>query len=239
MLELELLIFNSSLFIFGIILIIISLILLRETIKSEKIARPFITSVFLYFFLLAIANIHQVYHNTINFENILQSMELRLYTTFFVYLLTITAPIYLTYEIEQLFFAEKKIFSKYHIFTFTSLVLYAVYITVMMLEIIRDINFINVFILSQFNLFMVPLIIFQVFFFTIAFLYLAIKTTEKYRRYSLMVSLGWLLNYAVNAIITFPPTIEPILVIILLIPKLLGVIITAIGFYKLYSLKKE
>ncbi len=234
----ELFIFNISLFFFGIVELIISIILLIQILKSDKIARPFLNSVFIYFFLLTIANFQQVYYNIINFSDIVKTGELRIYTTFWVFLLTLSAPIYLTYEIEKLFFQGKSIISKKHIFTIISLLLFGYYLYIMFLEVIKDINFVNTFVLANYMFAIIPLLAFQVLLFIFAFLYLAIKTTEKYRTYSLFVSLGWLLNYAINTIVTLVETIAPILVIILLIPKLLGVIITAIGFYKLYMLKR-
>ena len=236
--EQELIIFNWCMLAFGVIVSIICVILLRQVIKGDKIARPFLLSVLIYFALLAIANFQQVAHNTIYFDDIVASGELRIYTTFWVFLLTVTAPLYLTYEIEKVFLSDIKLGSKYHIFTILSLVLYTIYWYAMIIGVIIPNRF-SEFKFQDFFFEIGGLLGVQVLFFILSFLYVGIKTTGSYRTYSLMVSLGWLLNYAVNTIVTTVQAIQPIVVIILLVPKLAGVIISAIGFYQLYALKSK
>lgn len=235
--EQELFIFNILFFLFSIVVLVISLFLLFKLIKSEKIARPFLLGVFIYFILLAIANFQQLFHNIIFFDIIVASGQLRIYTTFWVFLLTSVAPIYLIYETERLFFVKTKIGSKYHLFSLTSLILFIIYLIRMFIAVIHDASVIENFNVSDFTLVVIPLIFFQVTFFILVFLYLAIKSTDKYRLYALMVNLGWLLNYLVNLATTILPSISPIWVSILLILKCIGVIMVVIGFYSLYSLK--
>ena len=48
------------LFVFIIIILIISAFLIRQMIKSESVARPFLLSLFLYFFIIAIGHFFQM-----------------------------------------------------------------------------------------------------------------------------------------------------------------------------------
>lgn len=231
---------NAYLAVFGIVVLIICVFILIQIVKSESVAQPFLSSLLIYFLLLAIANFQQVGHNLLFFQQIIATTEpLRYYTTFFVYLLTLAAPIYLIFQIEKIFFQDSKIMSKYHLSSIVIIILFVVFLlNVLGFAVTIDIYVVINFRLLYFILVIIPLLGIEVLFVIIAFLYLGIKSKNEYRLYSLMVCIGWLLNYAANSVVTVF-NVSEITTLILFIPKLLGVVLTAYGLFKLYSLRAE
>jgi len=236
----EFFLFNVFFLIFSIGVNIICLILLIQILKSEKVARPFLLSLLIYFLFLTIANYQQLGHNMLNFQEIANSPDqLRFYTTMFVFILTLAAPLYLIYEIEKIFFTGTKLVSKYHIFSIINFLLYLIFIIVISTTAVTNPNALIDFVLADY-LFVIGLPLgLQLLFIVFTFLYVAIKSTGKYRIYSLLISLGWFLNYAMNTIVELTVAMPDIVVITLLIPKLIGMSMAAFGFYKLYALKRE
>lgn len=236
----EILLLTILLAIFTIIVTGISIILLIQILKSEKEARGFLFNLFLYFLLLAIANIQQVIYNILNLETLILSPDLQIYTTFFVFLLTLAAPIYLIFQIEKIFFPNSKITFKYHLFAIIILILFIVFLIDVTYSAIIDMGVIINFQLMDFVLIAMPLLGLEILFILFSFLYLGIKSSGKYRQFSFIVSLGWLLNYAVNTVATLALfSLLPSTIVILFIPKLFGVILTAWGLYRLYALKSR
>ncbi|MHA1278779.1 MAG: hypothetical protein ACTSQI_22075 [Candidatus Helarchaeota archaeon] len=233
----EIFLATMILIMFALVMAALCVFLLIQIVKSEKIALPFLLSLFIYFFLLCIANIQQVVYNFINMEALsLPSEPLVIYSTFFVYLLTLVAPIYLIFQIEKIYFPNSKLTAKIHIVTvlnvilFSAFVGYVSYLASSDITIITDFNFIDFLLLGG------VLLGLQVIFVIIAFLYLGIRATGRYRLYAILVALGWLLNYGANTIAILG-TLQSSVILLLLIPKLLGIVLTAFGLYRLYGLR--
>lgn len=235
----EILLITILLGIFAIILGIICAFLSLQIKRSEKLARPFLTSLLLYFLLLCIANIQQVIHNILNYDNLVPpSVTVTFYTTFFVFVLTLAAPIYLIFHIEKIFFPDSRLAAKYHLITLLNVVLFIAFVVNVGILAISDITVITDFDFMKFRFLGGGLLFIQVLFVIFAFLYLGIKSSGRYRTYALLVSIGWLMNYAANALATFL-SLSSTVILILFIPKLLGVILTSWGLYRLYALRSE
>jgi hypothetical protein len=232
----EIFLLTILLIVFAVALAVICVFLFNKIIKAEGVARPFLISLFLYFLLLCIANIQQVIYNFINMETlILPSEPLRVYTTFFVFVLTLASPIYLIFQIEKIYFPDSKITAKYHFATIINVILFVGFIGYVGYLASTDIAVITDFKIADFIFICGTLLGFEVLFVIVAFAYLAAKSGGKMKFYARIIWIGWLLNYGVN-IVTVLATLPPNVIIILLIPKLVGVAMTAIGLYRLYGL---
>ncbi len=224
---------------FTIIVAVICLFLLIQLLRADKEARPFLISLFFYFLLLCVANSLQVVYNILNYDILVApSYDITFYTTFFVFLLTLAAPIYLIYQIEKIFF-QSKILAKYHTFSLLNLILYIAFLGIVSFQAFNDISVITEFNFINYIFVAGALLGLQILFVICAFFYLGIKSTGRYRLYAIFIALGWLANYAANTLATLVTTLTPTVILALFIPKLIGVVLTAIGLYKFYALKIE
>lgn len=128
--------------------------------------------------------------------------------------------------------------AKYHLITILNLVLFVGFVVNVGVLAIGDIKTIINFNFMDYIFLGGGLLLIQILFVLFAFLYLGIKSTGKYRSYALLVSIGWLMNYAANTLATLA-TLSSTLILVLFVPKLIGVVLTAWGLYRLYALKFE
>jgi len=222
--------------VFSFLMLIISIILFTQIMKSEKIARPFLKSLMLYFLLLTIANFFQIYYNLTHFPFILENQLIGMYTTYFVFLLTFAAPIYLIYQIEKIFFPNMKIQAKSHIFSMISLVLFILFNISVLVRAILGEEIFPIFTLMNYLIIVVPLFALQLFYIVIAFFYLGYKAIGKYRKYCYLISLGWFANHVANVIAVLfyvYPSDQNLYFIV----KIIGVLIVAYCLYNLYKLR--
>ncbi|MHA1267006.1 MAG: hypothetical protein ACTSRS_17340 [Candidatus Helarchaeota archaeon] len=233
----EIFLITILLIIFAIILGCICLYLAIQIKRSDPLARPFLLSLFLYFFLLCIANIQQAVHNFLNYDQlVLPDVKVTFYTTFVVFVLTLAAPIYLIFQIEKIFFPNSKIVAKVHLTTISNLLFFTTFLGIVSFQASEDITIITEFNFLDYFYVAGVLLAIQIIFVICAFLYLGIKAAGNYRLYALLIALGWLANYAANTVATLA-ILTPTVILALFIPKLVGVIITAIGLFKLYALR--
>jgi hypothetical protein len=73
----------------------------------------------------------------------------------------------------------------------------------------------------------------------VTFAYLSLKSTGKYRFYTFIIGLGWLINQMGNLLHQFVDAslLNNITTTIFFLAKWIGTFMTAYGFYKLYTLK--
>ncbi|MHA1293753.1 MAG: hypothetical protein ACTSQJ_13930 [Promethearchaeota archaeon] len=233
---------TELLIIFTVLTTSICIILLIQIIKAEKIARPFLFSLFIYFFFLSVANIFQIIHNFNNFDLIINEFGINgIYTTYIVFTLTFAAPIFLIYQIEKKFFPDLKIHSKYHLFSLTSLILFIIFNII----VVYSAAFLNYEIYPNFKIgqnpaifIVIPLFTLEFLYIIVAFFYLGYKSVGKYRKYAYFVSLGWLTNNIANVITTLFYVV-PSSQNLYFIAKFIGVIIVAYCLYSFYTLKEK
>ncbi len=224
--------------IFIILFLIIATFLLVQIIKAEKIARTFLFSLFIYFLFLTIANGFQMYKYIETYAigeiYVVDQKVSSVMLTFF----TAAAPLLLIFQIEKKFITETKIFSKYHIFFVINIIDYTV---ILIMAIIMGINdpapLTNVGV-TTFGPIVLPLHIAVLIFIIATFGLLGLKSTGKYRQYAFMIAIGWTINQILNAFHQFMPSdfLTDITTTLIFIGKYIGMIITASGFYLLYSL---
>ena len=228
---------TSLLLIFSLLTALICMILIVQIKKSEKIARPFLSSLMIYFLSLTIANILQVLYNISNFNLILVNIEnLEIYSIYFVFLLTYFAPIYLIYQIEKKFFPEMKIQSKYHLFSILSLIIFVIFNIRVLVDVFSGMDIFAGFDLKNYLITTFMIFSLQLLYITFAFFYLGYKAMGKYRKYAILVSVGWIINNIANVITTLfyvIPSSRPLYFIL----KYLGVIIVAYCLFKFYTYK--
>ncbi|MHA1268281.1 MAG: hypothetical protein ACTSPY_00720 [Candidatus Helarchaeota archaeon] len=221
--------------IFATILISIAIFILTKLIKAEKEAKPFLFSLFLYFFLMALVSYIQA---GVFIVNPLLTYEYGVYNDYWGVILIYAAPIFLIYEIEQLYF-KAKIFTKNHLITILVLVTFGLFIGISVYDIIFNPTFFYPFEMRKYwyTNYLSWLII--VLFICVSFLYLGTKASGKYRQYCFLISIGWSINQIINAItqlLTFETIISIYVLPIIFVVKFIGAILTMFGFYKLYSL---
>ena len=232
---LDILYVSILLIIFTIILWIITGFLFIETSRAEKIARPFLTSLMVYFFLMSMCNLAQA----IAFLNGDYPVgDDSVYNNYISLLFIYSAPIYLISQVEKNYFQQFKPIAKYHIFSLTALILFIIFVLVTVIQGITDPSVFSGFSMLDYAFILYPLWAMNNFIILFAFMYLAIKTTEKYRMYSLLICVGWTLNQIFNTVLQLPffERTNTLLTIVFLF-KYIGAIITALYLYKLYNLK--
>jgi len=225
--------------IFIALFLVISLFILTQIIKVEKIARPFLISLFIYFLFLTIANFFQLlkYFEVLNTNPTIDDQKVSsLMLTFFA----AAAPLLLIFQVEKKFLIERKIFSQYHMFFLINMIsLTVIIISAIIMGITDPTSLINVGV-TTFGPYVLPLHIAVLVFVIATFGLLALKSTGKYRTYAFLIALGWTINQILNAFHQFLPgaLLNDVTTTIIFIGKYIGMIVTAVGFYKLYSLQK-
>jgi len=161
------------------------------------------------------------------------------YNNYICLLFIFVAPIYLISQIEKAYFPSINLLAKKHLFSLIILILYVLFIIISGIMIGLDNTVYYSFTMAQFGVLLYPLWTMEVIIIILAFLYLSIKTTEKYRLYSFLVSMGWGLNQLVNIFLQLPAfPLTDLTIIIIFILKYIGAIITAIFLSKLYALNR-
>lgn len=226
------------------LLAIIWIFLLIQSIKSDKKSRPFMTSVTIYFLCLFIGIVIQVVLYILDIYP-KEEVNLNIYHAFAGYVFTLAAPIYLLYQLENLFFKNTNFLSKYHVYSLSTLLFYIIFILMSIIATINDPLFLYTFYFSKLGIFLTILYNFASWVVAIIFLYIAIKSSEKHRLYAFLTSLGWAINQISNTFIAFPKINSPnfndmmLFVTIIMVLKDIGMILTGYSLYKLYSLKSH
>jgi len=228
---------------YGIFITLFSIIaafLLIQIKRAEKIARPLLFSLYIYFLFLTIANVFQMFKYIETYalgQPYLYDQKVSsLMLTFFA----AAAPILLIFQVEDKFLREIKIFSRYHVFFAINVIsLTVIIISAIIMGITDPTSLMNVGV-TTFGPYVLPLHIAVLVFVIATFGLLALKSTGKYRTYAFLIALGWTINQILNAFHQFLPgaLLNDISTTIIFIGKYIGMIVTAVGFYKLYSLQK-
>ena len=227
--------------IFVLQMVIISLFLTIQVVKGEKIAKPFLLSLVIFFLAYAIANLFL----TLRYTGNLIDGNLIVYdqkaNSFFTNIFAVIAPILLTYQVEKRFLPDIKIVSKYHIFFILNLISFCIIGTIAIVVLITNplLLFDPAFATRTFGAFILPFFSISNIFFMVAFAYLSIKSSGKYRSYTFIIGLGWLINQCGNLLHQFVDAslLNNITTTIFFMAKWIGTFMTAYGFYKLYTLK--
>lgn len=217
------------LLIFSLILIVIGIFIVIQYLQVEKVARPFLMGLFLYFFLMALVNLIQMYEYLVNPSAI---ALVGIYNNYFAVICVFIAPIPLIFQIEKTYF-ENKLFAKFHLATLTVLVITAIFLALTAPSAISDPLFFATFTMTS-NLENVASWAIIVLFICGAFLQLGIKSSGKYRLYSLVISFGWGVNQVINAAGQLALALN---ITVIFVIKIVAAVVTAYGFIKLYNLR--
>ncbi|NVM54391.1 MAG: hypothetical protein HWN66_11870 [Candidatus Helarchaeota archaeon] len=221
------------LLIFGIILIIIGTFIVVQYLKVEKVARPFLLALFLYFFLMALVNLIQMY---IYFVDPSPFASQGIYHNYFAVILIFFAPLALIYQIEKTYF-KNKLLAKYHLATLMIIIINIVFLVQTIPSAVTDPTFIDNFVMNDYTINIVNWGI-MVVAICGAFLYLGLKSSGRYRLWSFVIFFGWGGNQIINGVGQLSPysTLVQLMTPIFII-KIAAAIVTAFGFIKLYSLR--
>ncbi len=231
--------YSFSIVLFSIAYGSLILFISYQVISREKVARPFLFSMLIYFALdlvgiifLYLYNFHTEFGTKLDLsqERDLLLVGLQLCAL----LLFMVSPSYLIYNLEALVFKKKAIKEK-HVFT----IIQIIFVGIMILAIILYPNFILA------ALMYVSVSLIQVIFFFAGFLYLTIKSTGKLRINSFLVLLGYIWQFVVNTIylfviISFHEVNEAFfnLIGIIVMFRLAGLLVMAYGLLILYTFSK-
>jgi hypothetical protein len=245
-----------SLFLLYGILIIFLLLQLK---KKEKTARPFITSLIIYYLLDSIGNFFlYTYNRTTNFEKkiivSLEQAEIFYYLSWMGTILILISPMCLIFILERSLF-NKKILKKYHIVTISQiffLTFFSIFIVMAFLTFAyMPIGERNQPIIIMVYPFIAGMILVQVLFYIAGFLYLSIKSTGEYRLNAFIVVVGIIWQLVVNAFSSFlsgeirfnrfPYSMDVFytFVSIFIFLRIIGLAIMTYGLIKLYYTKKD
>lgn len=232
-------IFNLIIYLllFSIILLIIGLFILREFFKVEKVARPFLRGLFIYFFIMTLVNIIQIVAYAVEGN---PNHIAGIYNNYFAVCLIYLAPLPLIYQIERTFFPERKVLAKYHLISLIILLLSIIFLALTIPKAIVNADFLKNFQMADYAVITYSNWGIIVIFICGAFLYLGLKSSGLYRRYSLIIFFGWGLNQIINGIGQILPyyTLLNLLILIFII-KIIAAAAAAYGFMKLYTLKSS
>ena len=227
--------------IFVLLLLTISLFLLIQSFKAEKIAKPFLYSLVVFFLAYAFANFFLTLNNVETFIN----GDLVVYdqkaNSFFTNICAVIAPLLLTFQVEKRFLTDTKFLSKYHIFFVLNLISFCIIGTITIVVLITNpiLLFDPAFATATFGAFILPFFSISNIFFMVAFAYLSKKSTGKFRTYAFIIGFGWLINQCGNLLHQFvnASLLNNVTTTIFFMAKWIGTFMTAYGFYKLYTMK--
>jgi len=219
------------LLIFSLLLIAIGIFIVIQYLKVEKVARPFLLGLFLYFFLMALINLIQMYEYLVNPSAI---TLVGIYNNYFAVICIVIAPIPLIFQIEKTYF-QNKFLAKFHLATLTVLVITAIFLALTVPSAVSDPLFFATFTMTG-NLMNAASWAIIVLFICGAFLYLGIKSSGKYRLFSLIIFFGWGANQVINAVGQLALTLN---ISVIFIIKIVAAVVTAYGFIKLYNLRSS
>ena len=227
--------------IFIVLFSVIAAFLLVQIKRAEKIARPFLFSLCIYFLFLTFANTFQMF----KYIEVYAIGELYVYdqkvSSLMLTFFAAAAPLLLIFQVEKKFVVNIKIFSKYHVFFIINVISYIlIVITAIIMGINDPTSLINVGV-TTFGAYVLPLHIAVLVFVIATFGFLGLRSTGKYRLYAFTIAIGWSINQILNAFHQFLPGqfLNDITTILIFIGKYIGMIVTASGFYLLYSLQKK
>ncbi|MHA1293725.1 MAG: hypothetical protein ACTSQJ_13785 [Promethearchaeota archaeon] len=251
--------YDISIILFTLIYGFLVLFLIIQFNKVDRIARPFIFSLILYFLFDLVGNLLEYFYNTTtkfdtNIENIsLEQLEVLSFFNTIGYLLVLIGPIYLIFILEKKSF-NKPIFKKYNIITILQIVLISLIIFVGIYFAIKYQDLDSIERSEKALPFIAPLyaliIAIQVMFFSGGFLYISIKSTDKYRKNTFIIAFGYIWQFLINIFYAqlvlklhsgdFAGKIDLFFVLIslMILLRLIGLIVMSYGFLKLYY-KKE
>lgn len=217
-------------------LIAIGIFVMIQYFTVEKIARPFLLGLGLYFFLMAACNLIQGYEYFVNPS----AYELIIYDNYFTISLIFIAPLVLIFQIEKTYFPERKSLSKFHLVSLIILILVIIFFALTIPLAVSDPLFLDNFRMADYGVLTYISWGLIVIFICGAFLYFGIKSSGKYRLYSLIIFLGWGVNQLINAAgqLTGQFAINIDITIIFII-KIVAAVVTAFGFVKLYALRNK
>ncbi|MHA1284451.1 MAG: hypothetical protein ACTSVV_12735 [Promethearchaeota archaeon] len=229
--------------IFVILLSFIWIFLIIQTFKVNKIARRFLLSMAIYFLLMTLANLMQIFYylEKINIGKTGIEGKIGIYNSPISIIFGAFAPFYFIFQIEKHFFPKWTIFSKHHLISIILVILISLIFGYFIYFQIRDPNFL----FEEFEMRSLWFIIYPawalvVLFIISTFLVFGIKTTNKYRFYSFMIFIGWTTNQLANIYIQLTDynLLTELVILIIFSLKYTGTILTALGFYRLYNLKR-
>jgi len=248
----NLLFFDMAKIIFICVYTVLVIFLLLQLRKMDKVAQPFMISLIIYFICVLVGDLFQYIYN----RQTLYETKTNIPEYNFLYLLnligvlmTIFGPLYLIYNLEKQAF-KKPIIREKHLITILQLVLI----------VLLGINFAALASMSSqkqdstsadtiFLLFG-GIILIQVLFFFAGFLFLSIKSSGIYRKYTLYISVGYIFQFCVNTyyafilrdykagLFAYSDEVYFNLVGFLWILSLIGLIIMTYGMLKLYFKRK-
>ncbi len=220
------------LLVFSLLLVAIGIFIFIQYLKVEKVARPFLLGLFLYFFLMAGVNLIQMYEYLVNPAAI---YLIGIYNNYFAVIFIFIAPIPLIFQIEKTYF-ENKLLARYHLGTLTILIITSIFLALTVPDAISDpTNFFSSFTMTgnPMNAINWGIIVISI---CTAFLYLGIKSSGKYRLYSLIIFVGWGLNQLINAGSQLDLALN---ISFIFVVKITAAVVTAYGFIKLYNLRTK
>ena len=193
------LLYNISFIVFLIIYGLLIIFLIIQYRQTQKLARPFIFSLILYFIFDSLARVvltfmYYIYEME-EYDALTADPTAALLMLLWVIFL-IFGPIYLIFILEKTI-VNKSILKDKHIFTIVQIILF---ITGILIIFSRQDPIITPQGLTLGTAFILLVIILQVMFFLTGFLYLSVKSTGEYRRNSLLIFFGYLGQFIVNAI---------------------------------------
>ena len=227
--------------IFVVLLFTISLFLAIQSLKAEKIAKPFLFSVVIFFLAYAFANFFLTfrYFGTFIYGN--EFVYDQKANSFFTNISAVIAPLLLTFQVEKRFLPDIKFLSKYHLFFILNLISFCIIgsITIIVLITKPILLFDPAFATATFGAFILPFFSISNIFFMVAFAYLSKKSTGKFRTYAFIIGFGWLINQCGNLLHQFvnASLLNNVTTTIFFMAKWIGTFMTAYGFYKLYTMK--
>ncbi|MHA1148725.1 MAG: hypothetical protein ACTSR8_10815 [Promethearchaeota archaeon] len=201
--------------------------------KKERIARPFLISLLIHFLLDLIGILFLfTYNTTTHFGEItdfskVETQIINFYLALAI-LLFVLSPLYLIYNLEKICFKKDAIREK-HLLTKIQLICIVLMVLVIVSFPLLGILFYGI------------VTFIQVFTFLFGFMYLSIRSTDKYRRNSLIIFSGYLGQFIINLIYfyytntnsysdTFLITVGTLVLI-----RLAGLAVMAYGLLKLYA----
>ncbi len=179
--------------------------LLLQIKKMEKIARPFMISMILYFVCDLLGDTLQYWFNRSTDYNTNPDLvsnahyQLLVSMNLLGVIIVLVGPMYLIFILEKKAF-QKSLVKEKHILTILQVSLFLV-----LLFVGFSVYFMsgNSSLIGLIFVFFAGIIFIQVIFFFAGFLYISIKSTGQYRRRALLVSLGYIWQFMVNAFYFF------------------------------------
>lgn len=216
--------------------------IIKHRSNSEKVARPILLSLTIYFTCIIVANVFLFFYNleTQFFQPDLIRNADPVITVMAFYALIILniGPRDLMYQIEKNSL-KKPIYTKKHILTIIQCILIAlIFYNIFTVRLIFPDITIEVIGQGVFGLFSLILTI-DVFFFLVTFFYLASEAPKgPYKKDLRLIAIGYLLTFLGSGATTMIPSVMGRLFVFFFL-SIIGAFLMSYGFIKLYSLTQE